>query len=65
MARFSMKPREGHFRAMMRLFGYLRVLSKGHILVDPNYFDPSKFKDDKYSMWKEFYPDAEEELPSK
>jgi hypothetical protein len=63
MARFCQKPREGHFRAMMRLFGYLKVWSKGRILVDPNYFDHSACHDEKYTTWKEFYPDAEEALP--
>jgi hypothetical protein len=35
LARFSMVPREGHFKAMKCVFGYLQKYTKGRILIDP------------------------------
>ena len=32
-------------------------------MVDSGYRDNSAFKINEYQNWKEFYPDAEEELP--
>ena len=32
-------------------------------MVDSGYRDNSAFKVNEYQNWKEFYPDAEEELP--
>src|SRR5687768_8631029 len=34
MSRYSMAPREGHFKAMCRVFGYLKQKRKGKIMVD-------------------------------
>ena len=58
-----MAPREGHLHAMKRVFGYLKKFPKGKIVVDSGYRDNSAFKINEYQNWKEFYPDAEEELP--
>ena len=33
LLRYMMTPREGHFKAMERLFGYLAKYSKGHIII--------------------------------
>jgi Reverse transcriptase (RNA-dependent DNA polymerase) len=62
MSRFSMAPREGHFEALLRMFGYLKQYPKGRILVDrlPRYKTQPTFM--QYD-WNEFYPDATEELP--
>jgi hypothetical protein len=62
MARFGMKPREGHLKAMLRLFGYIKWHPKGQIIVDTNYMDWSPYQVEDHD-WTEFYPDAEEELP--
>ena len=64
LARFSMAPREGHFKAMKRVFGYLRKYAKGRILIDPGFFDQKEHQSNDFDNWREFYPDAEEELPS-
>ena len=32
-------------------------------MIDPTYPDPASFETNDYDQWKEFYPDAEEELP--
>jgi hypothetical protein len=63
MSRFSMAPREGHLAAMKRVFGYLKKFPKGKIVVDPNYRDHSEFTVKSFDNWKDFYPDACEELP--
>ena len=48
---------------MKQVFGYLKKFPKGKIVVDSGYQDNSAFKINEYQNWKEFYPDAEEELP--
>ena len=63
-SRFNMQPREGHLNGMIRVFGYLKKFSKGKILIDPMYPDHSLFNTKTYDQWKEFYPDAEEEIPN-
>jgi lipopolysaccharide assembly outer membrane protein LptD (OstA) len=64
MSRFSMAPREGHMDAMKRVFGYLKKFPKGRIVIDPAYRDNSKYQTTNYDNWKEFYPDAKEQLPN-
>ena len=64
MSRFSMAPQEGHLDAMKRVFGYLKKFPKGRIVIDPSYWDNSKHQATEYENWKEFYPDAEEQLPN-
>ena len=65
LSRYSMAPREGHMHAMQRVFGYLRVLPKGKILIDVSHpmvreqVDVTKNHD-----WIEFYPDAVEDSPT-
>ena len=49
---------------MKRVFSYLKKFPKGKIVVDSGYRDNSTFKINEYQNWKEFYPDAEEELPN-
>jgi hypothetical protein len=53
MSRFSMAPREGHFEALLRLFGYLKQYPKVRILVNrnPRYKTQPTFM--KYD-WNEF-----------
>ena len=59
-----MAPREGHFQAMERVFGYLHAHSKGHIVLDPCEAPiRSKAQFNLGHNWLEFYPDACEELP--
>ena len=56
-----MAPREGHFKAMTRVFGYARQRPRGRILIDTsqpkvreNIGEPKEYD------WMEFYPDAVE-----
>jgi hypothetical protein len=44
MARFGMKPRQGHLKAMLRLFGYIKKYQNVQLLVDANYMDWSPYK---------------------
>jgi hypothetical protein len=59
LARFSMAPREGHFKAMKRVFGYLRKYTKGRIIIDPGFFDQKEHQSNDFDNWR----DAEEEMP--
>ena len=64
-SRFSQEPRVGHLDALKRVFGYLKKYSKGSIIIDPKYPDHDQFDIQKYDQWKEFYPDATEDIPHK
>jgi hypothetical protein len=63
MTCFNMAPQEGHLEAMKRAFGYLKKFPKGKIVIDSSYRDNSKFISKDHDGWKEFYPDAYEQMP--
>ncbi len=63
LSRFSMAPREGHFKAMQRVMGYLKKFPKGRLIIDANLRDWSKYEMKTADSWGEYYPDAEEEIP--
>ena len=60
---YAAAPREGHMKAMYRVFGYLQTFPNGRTLIDTSYFDRSKYPAKRESTWGELYPDTEEELP--
>jgi hypothetical protein len=62
MARFNVAPREGHLKAMLRLFGYLKHTRKWRSIVDPTPPERDESKIEAHS-WSDLYPEAEEELP--
>jgi hypothetical protein len=62
MSRHSISPRKGHLEATKRIFGYMKKFPHGQILVDPTPPDTDNFTMLEHN-WKEFYPDAIEELP--
>lgn len=64
LARYGMAPKEGHLKAMMRVFGYLKAYSKGKIVYDTTEFDIGEAEFLEPALWTEMYPGAEEELPS-
>ena len=64
LSRFNMVPRDGHLQAMKRVFGYLKKYNKGRLIVDAHFPDHSQYKTQDFDNWKEFYPDAEEDIPS-
>jgi hypothetical protein len=51
LARYSMAPREGHFKAMQKVFGYHRKYPKGRILIDHGHFDHSTHTHTRYDTW--------------
>ncbi len=64
LARYSTVPRQGHYKAVQRIFSYLRHFPKGRLLIDskePPIRNHIKHKRD--DNWNEFYPDAEEIIP--
>jgi hypothetical protein len=63
LARYSMAPRQGHLEAVKRVFGYVKMHPSGRILVDPNEPVALSAPPPTQHNWREFYPDAEEELP--
>ena len=65
LSRHNMAPRQGHLKAVMRIFGYLKKFWKARIIVDPNYPNHSMFPTPECDNWKEFYPDAQEHIPDK
>jgi hypothetical protein len=65
LARFSMGPRLGHLEAAKRILGYLKKYPTHRILLNPNHIDLTtaveKYRE--YDGWKEYYPEACEEVP--
>jgi hypothetical protein len=61
---FNMSPREGHLKAVKRILAYLKTFLKGRLIVDTLYPDHSVYPVEDHPNWKDFYPDAEEEIPS-
>jgi hypothetical protein len=57
MARFGALPREGHFKAVLRIFSYLKEHLKSRLVYDTNIIDVAD-KDFAVGTWSEQYPDA-------
>jgi hypothetical protein len=64
MSRFNMAPREGHLKAVKRILAHLKTFPKGRLIIDTAYPDHSICPVEDHSNWKDFYPDAEEEIPN-
>ena len=65
LSRFAMAPREGHLKNAFRILSCIKTFPKGRILFDTSY--PARedmMEKGEGPNWREFYPDAEEELPS-
>src|SRR5687768_3750348 len=59
-----MKPREGHYQALQRDFGYLRQKTHGKLLIDDGKVPIREDLDLKGKAdWSEFYPDTDKDLP--
>jgi hypothetical protein len=60
LARYNTKPREGHLKRMLRIFGYLKTHNRYRIRLDPS--DPC-YDDFEFVQndWTGLYPDAEED----
>jgi hypothetical protein len=64
MSRFNMSPREGHLKAVKRILAYLKTFPKERLLIDTAYPDHSIYPVEDHHNWKDFYLDAEEEIPN-
>jgi hypothetical protein len=64
MSRFNMSPREGHLKAVKRILAYLKALPKGRLIIDTAYPNHSVYSVEDHPNWKDFYPDATEEIPN-
>ena len=64
MSRFNMVPREGHLKAAKRILAYLKTFPKVRVIIDTSYPNHSEYLVDDLPNWKDFYPDAEEEIPN-
>ena len=67
MARYSMAPRDGHFKAVYRILGYLKHVAglNPRLLVSPKPADHSRYPcDDHADAWETFYPGIKEDIPS-
>ena len=62
MARYGVKPREGHLQGVKHVFGYIKKYPQGQLILDTNDHDWSQYKIEDYN-WSDFYPNAIEELP--
>ena len=63
LSRYSAAPREGHLKALMRIFGYLDTYPTGRILIDTKLHDRTQYTPARCEAWDELYPDATEDLP--
>ncbi len=59
-----MSLREGHLKAVKRILAYMKTFPKGRVIVDTTYPDHSIYPVEDHPNWKDFYPDAEEEIPN-
>jgi hypothetical protein len=64
MSRFNMAPRSGHLKDVKRILAYLKTFPKGRLIVDAAYPDYSLYLVEDHPNWKDFYPDAGEEIPN-
>jgi hypothetical protein len=65
LAQYSMAPKKGHMLALQRVFGYLKGHADGMIPIDVGEAPIRKQAVvTKGQNWIEFYPDAEEEIPT-
>ena len=68
LARYSMSPREGHYKAMRAVLGYLKNNPNGRIVFDPTDLrrlaTASSSDSEYFRPWENKYPDASENLPS-
>ena len=64
MRMFVMLPEEGNLMAVKRILLFLMAFPKGMIIVDTSYPDHSVYPIENHLNWREFYLDAEEEIPN-
>jgi hypothetical protein len=51
-------------KAVKRILAYLKTFPKGKLIVDTSYPDHPIYPVEDHPNWRDFYPDAEEEIPN-
>jgi hypothetical protein len=64
MSRLNMSPGEGHLKAVKMILAYIKTFPKGGVIVDTTYPDHSIYPAEDHPNWRDFYPDAGEEIPN-
>ena len=64
MSKFNKSRREGCLKAVKTILSYLKAFPKGRIIVDTSYPDHSIYPIEDHPNWKDFYPEAKEEIPN-
>ena len=62
LARYSAIPREGHLKAMLKVFGYVKTYNKRRLVINTDQPEYTKLESVRHN-WTEFYPDAKEIIP--
>jgi hypothetical protein len=64
VSRLNISPREEHLKVAKRILAHLKIFLKGRIIVDKAYPNHFTYPSEDHPNWKDFYPDAEEEIPN-
>jgi hypothetical protein len=64
MSRFNMSPRDGYLKDVKIILAYLKLFPKGRVIVHTTYPDHSIYPVEDHPNWRDFYSDAEEEIPN-
>jgi hypothetical protein len=51
-------------KAAKGISAYLKTFPKGRVIIDTSYPNHSEYVVNDLPNWKDFYPDAEEEIPN-
>jgi hypothetical protein len=51
-------------KAVKRILAYLKTFPKGRVIVDTTYPDHFIYSVEDHPYWRDFYPDAKEEIPN-
>lgn len=60
LAAYTAAPRQGHFAALLHIFSYLNSHNRSKLVFDDGYVS---ITDEVEAEWKNFYPEAKEEVP--
>jgi Reverse transcriptase (RNA-dependent DNA polymerase) len=60
LAAYTAAPRKGHLEALFHMYAYLSKHDRSRLVFDNSYV---QIKDEMVANWKEFYPEACEDIP--
>ena len=64
LSSYLVQPRKGHFKAALNIFSYLKKTIHYSLHLDPEYPDFSRFVPVDSTRWREFSPNAIEQVPN-